>query len=286
MLTIILSIIILIWLAIALIIDLKIREIPDWLTYSLGILAIITYSILSIESKSFKPIISSIVSGIIFTAISFALYYTRQWGGGDVKLFISLGLALPFYPLDLLSYFSPNLNLYFPLIVIINTLIAAMLYSIFALIFLIIKHWKAFKEEIKTNNQKYLKLICISLAVIIFIASFFLEYLQSLYSIALAVLILITPYLISSTRAIEKTAMIKHTSVEKSLGEWLAEDIIIKGKIILSKHHPEITSNDIKLLKHHHIDKIKIKIGIPFAPVFLLAVILTLILGNILFLIF
>ncbi len=286
MLTLILSIIILVWLIFALIIDLKSREIPDWLTYSLGILSIITYTIVSIESKSFHPIISSIVSGIIFAAISFALYYSRQWGGGDVKLFISLGLAIPLYPENLLQFFSPNINLYFPLIVLTNTLLAAMIYSLFALIFLVIKHWKAFKEEIKTNNQKTLKIICISLAVIIFTASFFLDYLQSLYSIALAILILITPYLLSSTKAIEKTAMIRYIEVEKSLGEWLAEDIIIKGKIILSKSHPEITPEDIRKLKIHKIDKIKIKIGIPFAPVFLLAVILTLLFGNILFLIF
>ena len=77
--------------------------------------------------------------------------------------------------------------------------------------------------------------------------------------------------------------MVKTIPIEKSAGEWLAEDIYYKGKIIIKKSSPEITHADIKKLSQHKIQKVKIKLGIPFAPAFLLAILLSLTFGNILF---
>ena len=286
MIPLIIAIISLSWLLTASIIDLKTREIPDWLTYSLAILSLSSYTYLAIEQKNISVLLISLSSGFLFGILAFLLYYTRQWGGGDVKLFIALGFSSAIYPSELLKYFSPNINLYFPLIILTNLVIAAMLYSLAALTFLIIKNNRCFLQEFKKHKSSKIKLICIILAITIFALSFSLRNPSAMYSIILAILILIFPYLLLSTRIIEKIAMTKAIPLEKAVGEWLAEDIIINNKLILSKKTPEIRYEDIKKLKRYSISSIKIKIGIPFAPTFLLALILSLLFGNLLFTLF
>ena len=211
----ILILVVMIWLLFALIYDLKTREIPDWISYSLIAIALTSSVIASLEQTSFLPLISSLIAAILFAIISLLLYYTKQWGGGDVKLFIALGLALPQYPSSLLQYFNPNINVYFPLILIINLLIAAVIYSLIYLIILIIKNKARFLVDIKKYQMRRLKILFMVVAVIIFISSFLFPLQQSRYLIIIAVLILIFPYIFAITKVIEKIAMIKSIPLSK-----------------------------------------------------------------------
>ncbi|HLC57963.1 MAG TPA: A24 family peptidase, partial [Candidatus Nanoarchaeia archaeon] len=161
----ILTIIALLWLLFASATDIKKREIPDWLSYSLITLALTTHTISSIKTSSFSPILSSILSAILFSLLAFLLYYTRQWGGGDVKLFIALGFSFPAYPYSLLAWFNPNINLYFPLIIILNLILSAALYSLLALIILIIKNKASFLNELKHHPLTKLKILSAILAL-------------------------------------------------------------------------------------------------------------------------
>ena len=73
--------------------DLKSREIPDLLSYSLiaGCLGIsLIYSLFT----SFHFFLSSILGGIIVFSLGYIFYYFKQIGGGDVKIFTSIGIAL------------------------------------------------------------------------------------------------------------------------------------------------------------------------------------------------
>ena len=129
-----------IWLVFASITDIKSREVPDWISFSLIIISISLLLINSITQNNFKLLISPLIYGLIFTLISFAMYYTKQWGGGDTKLLIPLGIIFSSYPEVLSNYFTPILNLPFPVIILINLLIIGTIYSLLYAFYLAVKN--------------------------------------------------------------------------------------------------------------------------------------------------
>src|SRR3989338_6729729 len=138
MLDILLIIITVIWLTFASISDLKTREVPDWISFSLIIIAVAFLLIQVISERSLKLLINPLIFGITFTIIAYTMYYTKQWGGGDTKLLIPLGIIFSTYPE--LNYFNPILNFPFPMILLINIFVIGTLYSLFYSFYLAIKH--------------------------------------------------------------------------------------------------------------------------------------------------
>jgi hypothetical protein len=77
--------------------------------------------------------------------------------------------------------------------------------------------------------------------------------------------------------------MIKKISVNKlTEGDWIIENVYYKNRLLYNKNNPGITNSEIKLLKKFNIKYVLIKEGLPFVPSFLLALIISLIFGNIL----
>jgi len=268
----ILVIIALIWLFFASYFDIKTREIPDWLSYSLLIIAIVL-TCLSFLNSSNSPlkyilvilallVVSSIIyfyekeehptKGYLFLSISIALYflialkidlnnslttsmlgliiffflgiimyYTKQWGGGDTKLLTSLGLIFATYPGFLLSYFTPNLNLPFLLIIFINILIFGALYGIVWTFVLAIKNWKKFsislKESLHRKETKLLEMTMFLLTILLLLFAFVLV--QDLQLKIIIMFIAIAPlffiYIIILTKSVEKISFIKTIPVTR-----------------------------------------------------------------------
>src|SRR3989344_3426832 len=125
----ILVIVVVLVLLISSIIDFKTREIPDTLSIGLIIVAVILKILHSYEIHNFYILISSIIGFLTFSAMAVLMYYTRQWGGGDAKLFMALGIALPFYPNEL-SLFNPNLEINFMITILFNVLISGFVYGL------------------------------------------------------------------------------------------------------------------------------------------------------------
>ena len=275
----ILLIITIAWLIIASITDIKTREIPDWISYSLISLAIITRIISSIQIQSFQPILLKLLGLAIGISLSLSLYYTRQWGGGDAKIFMALSAIFIISP----AYFNPLINMPFLAILLINILLVAVVYSLLYIIFTAVKNKNKFLEEIKTYKLKKIKIAAILISIILLLMAF--KFSSNSLIIA-AILMLIFPYIIILTKTTEKISMIKLMPINKvTEGDWLAEDIYHNKKLIINKSHPELTLKDIEKLKRLNIKNIKIKYGIPFAPTFLVAVIISLTLGNIIFMV-
>ena len=275
----ILLIITIAWLIIASITDIKTREIPDWISYSLISLAIITRIISSIQIQSFQPILLTLLGLAIGISLSLSLYYTRQWGGGDAKIFMALSAIFIISP----AYFNPLINMPFLAILLINILLVAVVYSLLYIIFTAVKNKNKFLEEIKTYKLKKIKIAAILISIILLLMAF--KFSSNSLIIA-AILMLIFPYIIILTKTTEKISMIKLMPINKvTEGDWLAEDIYHNKKLIINKSHPELTLKDIEKLKRLNIKNIKIKYGIPFAPTFLVAVIISLTLGNIIFMV-
>ena len=342
MLELILVLITIIWLFFASGFDIKTREIPDWLSYSLLIIAIVFHCILylsesiypnlkylqvilalfilgsiiyhyeneKVEIKSYIfLIISSIiyflinsivgssdfllytVSGmLIFFVIGEIMFLTKQWGGGDAKLLTGLGAVFATYPSYLMLYFQPNLNFPFLFILFINILIAGALYGIVWTFVLAIKNKKEFLINLKQIlHLKKMRIaetgiftVTISLLLVVFVLITDLR--MKLIVMVLVIIPMFFMYIFIITKAIEKISFIKTIPISQlTEGDWITQDIIYKNKKIYSKKSLFVTQKQIDLFKKLKIKTVVIKEGIPFVPSFLIGVLLSLILGNIIY---
>jgi len=285
---IILLIITLTWLIFATISDIKTREIPDWLNYSLIAIALVLRSLMSLTTKNPSFIISSLICFAIVFAFSNFMYYSKQWGGGDAKLAMALSIVFASYPESLLRFFSPNLNIPFLLSLFINVLIAGAIISLFYSIYLSIKNKEKYLEEHRkiTKNKKirnleiYLIIIFLVLSVLI---SFLVKdtILKFLFILILFFPILFT-YLYIFVKIVEKVSTYKIiNSKHLTEGDWIIHDIKINNKLIYSSRSPGVTKKQIEEIIKHKIQKVTVKEGMPFVPSFLIGLIITLIFGNI-----
>jgi prepilin signal peptidase PulO-like enzyme (type II secretory pathway) len=274
-LDIILVFIALIFLIIASYHDIKTREIPDYISYSLITIAILFSLIKSIYFTTFSFIVQSLFGLLVFLLLSFFLYYTKQWGGGDAKLLIALGASFPVYPEFLISIFNPNLSLPYLLIFLINLVIVG---SIYAIIYSIVLTLKEKDYLTKNFNKKYL--ISLFAFVILLLISLFFPQPFNLLVVVVA-LLSFYPFLFYYVKLFEKHFMIKSLPLSKiTEGDWLAKDVFKNKKLILSKNSPGLTLEDLKKLKQNKINQVTIKYGMPFIPSFLLAFIISMFFGN------
>lgn len=266
--------------------DIKKREVPDWLNFSLilsGIGLRLLYSSITFE---WSYLMEGVIGLLAFVIFGYLMFYTGQWGGGDSKMLMGLGalLGIPFtlHPTPLILVF------------LVNILLVGSIYGLVWSIVLAIKHRKKFiKNYIKIVNDpkliRWRRIALVSTLIMIFIVILFSKFksldILSISLITLAILIAyLSIHLIMFIKAVELSAMFKLVSPEElTEGDWIAKEIKINGEKIVSPKDLGIDKKQIrkliKLKKQRKIKNVKIKMGIPFVPSFLLAFILSLILG-------
>ncbi len=265
-------------LAVASYVDLKILEVPDWLNYA-GIAAGLgIHLIFSLQQWSWWPIASSAIGFGIAFAIACLMFYTGQWGGGDAKLLMALGAIIGFTP-EKFGFGSSFL---------INLVFIGGAWGIFWSGQLAVRNWKEFwKTFRKLSHQKpyaSMRISAMITTVILVIAALvLLEY--QLELIALALVLYMICYSIIFVKSVELSCMHKWVTPDKiTEGDWLVKPVkagktvIAPPRLGLEKEHVALLQ---KMYKQKKIDKILVKYGIPFAPAFLLAFLLTWWAGNI-----
>jgi ABC-type glycerol-3-phosphate transport system permease component len=99
--------------------------------------------------------------------------------------------------------------------------------------------------------------------------------------LVLGVFILVFPYLYIFVKSVENSCLTKMKSwKELSEGDWLVQSIKINKKMI-KPSADGLSKEDINLIKKSG-KKVLIKDGLPFVPVFLISLIVSLIVGNLL----
>jgi Flp pilus assembly protein protease CpaA len=282
---IIITAIVLIGLFIASITDLKTREIPDWLSYSLLFFIILTRVLQSVIEKDYSPAISAAIAFAIFFAFGSIMYFTKQWGGGDTKLIAAIGTAFATKP----SYLATQAIFPFPIILIINIFLIGAIYGLIYALALAIKHKKDFiKQYKKISSQHKIKrikwsILLISIIIVTTSILFFPSEMKILSGI-IAITLLTLPYMLTIIKSVELACMYKKLKPsELTEGDWVQKNIY-KNKKLLYKLNPYgIDQKGINLLKKAKIKEVIVKEGIPFVPSFFIGTLITLILGNIIF---
>ncbi len=260
--------------------DLKSREVPDYLNYfliSAGFGLRFFYSVLFNDWLYF---LYGVFGFLAAFGLGMLFYFTRQWGGGDTKLLMSLGVIFGSKP-----FFIKDEGIFF-LNLVLSIFVAGAVYGLIYGIYLAVKNYKKFKEEFKIvlNGEKIkvIRNISFIVAVVSFILSFLSPDLATrIILIGFSLFLIFYVYFWIFVKAVENVCMFKVVNVDELTdGDWVVEDVYANKKLIYSKDKLGIEKKDILRFMKEGVKKVKIKYGIPFVPSFLIGTILTLVFGN------
>ncbi|MEK6919200.1 MAG: prepilin peptidase [Nanoarchaeota archaeon] len=262
------------WVITATIFDIKTKEVPNWLNFTL-IIVTITYRLLySITTNNYGIVISGIIGLITFTIIANLLYYAKAFGGGDAKLLIALGGVL---------WLSTDwkTSLAYATIFIMSLLIIGFIYGITMSIIILARSKKETKKSFmkflkkQTKNNKNLLIITALLVIIAAITSI---YYKSIAGLTITIILALLPILLIYSKTVEKTLLTKKIlTKELRPGDWLEKDIKIGRSQIIKAKFDGVTKEEIKIIKKN-LEYVSIKDGIPFVPAFLITYTTTIIL--------
>ncbi|MDP4012651.1 MAG: A24 family peptidase [Candidatus Nanoarchaeia archaeon] len=270
---ILLTILALVGLTIASIVDLKKREIPNWTNFSMIAIALAIRLMHSSLTSEWFYFLYGILGFIIMLITGNLMYYTGQWGGGDSKLLFALGAIYGTKPYFLKDFPAP-----FLIILFIAILFTGAIYSLIYSLVLAIKNRKEFIKELININKKLRRLrltITIPSILIIILSLLFLSKETAIPLAAFAAMLIIITYWIIYAKAVETACLVKTISISKlTEGDWIVDkDIKTRFKIVKTG----VTLTQIVKLKEENIKQVTIKNGVPFAPSFLIALIIILI---------
>lgn len=252
--------------------DLRYTEFPDWLPYSIIVLALVVRGVFAFLENDLWIIGNSLIVGAVFLGLGLILYFLKQWGDGDAWLLGTLGFLFP----DT-SGFAVRAAMPFPLTLLFNFLFISLVYLIFYSVFLGLKRRDV--NKVYLNYLKGQSRIFVFLIALFFVFSWgFAFYMYSTLSVPSGALtpMIMFPFLLafillftSYAKVVEENLFKKKISV-KDLKEG---DVILKGR------WKGLTEREIKELRREK-RYVWVKEGVRFAPVFLFAMLISLFYGD------
>lgn len=268
----------LLFLGIASYTDFRSREVADEISVGFLAAALAIRLVWYLVSGEPEVFLIPLLVSFCFLAAGTAMYFLRQWGGGDVLMFAALGAAFGTLPPEL----GQAQILPFWLTLISNIAIAGTLYGSVWILNLLFSNRQALRKFYSSFGGRYW--LFSVLAGAISVISVFQHEIQLKI---LGGLIFPLYCLLIASKSIESVCFVKKVKIKDlRVEDWIYEDIKSNGKIIISKKTPGLTKEDIARIKRifsaGKLDssEITVKEGIPFVPVFLLALILSILVGN------
>src|SRR3989344_1697510 len=253
--------------------DLKTREVPDWLSYALIAAGLGIRAIFAAVLQDFRLVLYGIFGFALFWAIGYGMYRLGQWGGGDAKLLMGLGALMGFQWPD-------GEVLTFLILVILVGGVYGLGYSV-ALCFLHYAEVRSAMQRLVQEKRMLKRLIFIAALVLAALALFKGNPWIRVPLVLIAVLLISGYYAFICAKSVEEATMKRKVPLDKvTEGDWIVQDITIKGKYIAGPKDLGITKEQIAALRKARVREVLVKYGIPFVPSFLLAFIAYLILGE------
>ncbi len=254
-----------IWVVFAVVQDLKSREIANWLNFSLIIFALAIRFFYGVFTKEPWYFVFGLIGLGVFFLLGNLFYYSRFFAGGDAKLLIALGTIIPFS----LDYRE---NIAISLIFLISLILLGGVYSLVYSVVLASKNKIKFIREFKSYSKKYETYLTYSVGFLLLMLIVFF-FLLDLVWILLGIIVLLIPLSLIYSKSIESSCMYKYLDSKKvGVGEWLGENIRVRGKKIEGSWDG-LSLEEVNFIHKNYRKKILIKQGIPFSPAFLMALI-------------
>jgi len=256
--------------------DLKTTEVPDQIPYTMIAIALLLFSYQSLVDWSYKPILNSLIPGLMFLGFGFIMYYLGQWGGADALLLSSIGFLLPGFPNFTQTIFP------YPLTFFINLFLVGAVYMLlYAVVFAFLnkKIFSKFSKELRASSRLLL-FGSIGLFIIFFLANYYIaktflyeaNYSMLLVNSFFPSILTIALFLVwKFAKTVEEYGFKKKIPVSKlKVGDMLLEEKKLVG----------ITEQQLKKIKKSGKRYVMIKEGVRFATAFPLALLFTLYFGD------
>jgi Flp pilus assembly protein protease CpaA len=244
--------------------DLKTTEVPDQLPYIMIGFGIAFWLVDGVMTGVFTPLIYSLTIGSVLLAVGLILYRKGQWGGADAWILAAIGYMIPLYS-----------GVLFIIPYIMNFIVVSLFYTVIYAIavgFLHPKSFKLFRKDV-AKNVKLLLIgpACLAgvIAAFLITGSVLIFPMIFLFSF-LSVMLVFWRYAL----VLEKNVFRKKVKVSK----------LRKGDVLEKGNWIGLTEKDIRKMKKSGY--VTIKDGIRFVPVFAIALVITLLCGNLFLLIF
>ncbi len=252
----------LLWILFAVIQDFKMREVANWINFSLIVFALVARFFYSLFTNDWSFIVFGFFGFGVFFVLAHGFYYSRLFAGGDAKLMIALGAVIP-----IAGTYYENVLIFF--VFIIALFLFGALYSLIYSFILSFVNWKSFAKEFK--KKFYLHRFYFYVSLIFALAFLVLSFIQDMILMIPALIISVLPYLYVYLKAVEKSALFKRIDVEKlTVGDWVVGKIKVERKTV-EPNWEGLSEKDLKLLQKNYKKKVLVKYGIPFTPAFLFA---------------
>lgn len=261
--------------------DIKKREVSNWLSFGMifSILALrILYGFLY---KEYFDLMISLLAGALFFVIGIAFFYSGQWGGADLKILTAFGIGFG----TLFEEFTPMFISLWPffLTFLINFFMVALVYSL-AYAFIMGLRNKKVLSDFKGSLNRYEQIA----GMVIGLIAILLGVYKRIF--LLVILIPLLWFLFKFLKPVEKHCMYKVTNV-KDLVEFDVpeKDVVVDGETIVDSNNPDgMTLEQVKkiqdFVKKGKLSKtLKVKWGAPLIPVFPISLILSVTIGDLMF---
>jgi Flp pilus assembly protein protease CpaA len=234
-------------LIIATIVDIKHREVPDYLNYFLIISGLSFRLFYASFYSTWNYFLYGLLGFGVSAVIGLMLYFAKQWGGGDAKLLMALGVIFATKP-----FFVKNDGI-FLLGLLFNIFIAGALYGVAYGIYLAIKNRnnfaKEFKRLLEQKSIKFIRNFSFITAIVLLLLFIYTNNLATKFiSGFFIIFLLFYIYLWVFVKSVENACMFQVIPISKLTdGDGVVEDIKIKGKTSIATNN--ITKDEGKALK-------------------------------------
>ena len=246
--------------------DLKTSNIPDSLCIAMIIAGLVIHSVYGFLTGDFNNLINSLMFGGLFLAFSLAMYFTGQWGGGDGELLIAIGVLLPNLTI---------VNTYFPFAIsfFINSFFIGAAYSLIYSIILVYRNDGISKSFFKSINQPPLIMVLLALLLLSFASFFYLKFLSVIFFLSF-VMVIFCKFAKSIDKGFYKRIPVSKLKVDDMLGEDIPKLKLYKRLI------KGLTKEQVQKIKKNK-KYVIVKEGIRYGLTFPLALIFTLLFGDV-----
>lgn len=256
--------IVLAWIVFATVQDLKTREIANWLTFSLIAVALAYRGFVAATSGAWNVWWWGIIGGAVFVVLAYALYYGRVFAGGDAKLLMGVGIALPYQS-------GSELALWGGAFLFLLFFFGA-LYTLVYSACLVVKNRRAFRNAFlrELGKQRWLFVFSVVLVGILAFIGIFLFSGNWRINLIGSILLLAIPLLYAYLQSVERACLIRLRKPEELReGDWLVRAVKVGARTISARVHG-LFLDEIMLLRRSK-KSVVIKEGVPFVPAFLFA---------------
>ncbi|MFH0961892.1 MAG: prepilin peptidase, partial [archaeon] len=212
-----------------------------------------------------------------FLALSLVFYFTKQWGGGDLLVLVALGASFGTLPPE----FPAKTLLPFWAALLMNVFFVGAIYGV-VWIFSLFFSRREILVDAFLRIRKYW-FVSLPLAAVSTASVLIFRFPENL----LGALLFFLYFALLSSKSAEAIAFTRKVSPGKlQVEDWLSERITSGGRTVVSTSSTGLTKQDIarimSLAKAGKLDQktIGVKEGIPFVPVFLLALLTTIFAGD------